>query len=428
MRSQLAHSSPVRAPTRLLIVHRPAGTVPASYDCVGVDREYVLSEILAPFADLKEHMVVVDGLEVRKAQDTPGEDHGNCIITFMTGGVPYRPGGTSLALAERISIDQVLANDPSFSGNVPIRSLQLTASDLALQFFVSVLAYAGRGQPMPPERDPLAAFARVFGTTSSEVPTPDQLERIRARKQSILDFTRDDARRLRARLGAAGRTKLDRHLEAIREVEQIVQRTIGFDGSALRADIGKVDIHRRDEHHGAIGRAHLDVVRAAFQCDLTRVASFLWGSMEVNLSRVIPGLTDITYHQLSHYAGAPEIDRELVTIHHWYNVQLAAFLRTMRDTPDVDGYSLLDNTLVVVWSEIRLGSHSFDNLPIQLFGGAGGRLAGGRLVRYSGHSTNDLWLTIANALGQSMTVFGDAERNTGELAGLFSSVTASTPR
>jgi hypothetical protein len=179
----------------------------------------------------------------------------------MTGGVPFKPDGTGIAVAERISIDQVLANDPAFSGDVPVRSLQLAADDRGQQFFMRILSYAT--------------------------------------------------------------------------------------------------------------------------------------------------------------AGAPDSDAQLTAIHSWYNEQLAAFLRTLRDTPDSDGRSLLDNTLVVSWSEIRKGTHTFDNLPIQLFGGGGGRLTGGRLMRYPDHTTNDLWLTIAQAFGQDMTTFGDAERCTGPLPDLF---------
>ncbi|HEY0483609.1 MAG TPA: DUF1552 domain-containing protein [Kofleriaceae bacterium] len=417
--ARMARADDARAPTRLLIVHKPAGTVPETYDCAGIGRDFTLSPILEPFADLRDHMVVIDGLAVPKASNTPGEDHGNCIVTFMTGGVPFKPEGTGIAVAERISIDQILAGDPAFSGDVPVRSLQLTADDRALQFFMRILSYAGRGLPLAPEQDPTIAYARVFGTFSDGVLAPAQVAQALANKRSVLDFARGDLQRIRGQLGGDGRERLDRHLAAITEVEGVLHKVVGYDTAALHGELLRTDARKRDDQHAEIGRAHLDIVRAAFQCDLTRVAAFQWGSMELDVSRIIPGLLELGYHSLSHYAGAPDIDAQLTAIHRWYNAQLAGFLRTLRDTPDRDGRSLLDNTLVVVWSEIRRGNHTFDNLPIQLFGGAGGRLAGGRLLRYPNQTTNDLWLTIGNALGQDMTVFGDPERCTGALAGLF---------
>ncbi|TMQ10539.1 MAG: DUF1552 domain-containing protein [Deltaproteobacteria bacterium] len=188
--------------------------MPETYECTGGMTDFTLSPILEPFADLRDHMVLVGGLTVPKASNTPGEDHGNCMVTFMTGGVPYKPEGTGIAVAERISIDQVFANDPAFSGGVPIHSLQLAADDRGQQFFVRILSYAGRGEPLPPEQDPMAAYARVFGTFFDGVTSPADAARLRANKQSVLDFARGDLGRLRGQLGGEGRERLDRHLAA----------------------------------------------------------------------------------------------------------------------------------------------------------------------------------------------------------------------
>jgi hypothetical protein len=37
-------------PARLLIIHKPCGTVPESYDCAGGELDFSLSPILEPFA------------------------------------------------------------------------------------------------------------------------------------------------------------------------------------------------------------------------------------------------------------------------------------------------------------------------------------------------------------------------------------------
>jgi len=408
--SRIAFSEPRRAPLRLLLVHKPVGTVPATYDCTGDGAGYTLSPILEPFADLREHMVVVDGLENRKQANTPGEDHANCIVTFLTGGIPFKPDGSNTPIAERASVDQLYASDPRFAGQTPIGSLQLTADDRGPQFLMRVHSSAGRGMPLPPEESPLGAFARVFGSIQ---PAGSPLSR--ARQQSVLDFTREDVKRLQPRLGSAERARLDRHLTAIREVEQVTRQVTGFDSTALLAECRDATLDDRDRDHGRLGRAHLDLVRVAFQCDLTRVACFTWGSWSTNVAGFVPELEARGYHDLSHSGRS---DDE-TAVHRWYNEQLAAYLRTLRDTEDVDGRSLLDNTLVVSWTEMHTGGHRFDNIPIQLFGGVGGRLAGGRRMQYPGYSTNDLWRTIANALGDRREIFGDADKNSGRLVRLF---------
>lgn len=415
---RMATAETPRAPARLLIVHKPIATIPAQYDCAGSGRDFTLSPILEPFADLREQMTIVEGLDILKKPNTPLEDHGNAIVTAMTGGIPFKPAGSDIAVAERASIDQLLARG-GFAGDTPIRSLQLAADVRSNQLFTRVLAYAGHGQPMPPEGRPLATYAQVFGTLADPVLDAHALRVLRARKQSVLDFARGNLARIAPRLGGPERERLDRHVQAIRETEQLLDRTAGFDTTVLRDQVSGVDITKLDENHGAIGRAQLELVRAAFQCDLTRVATFGWacGQTVVNFSRIIPGLQDLGFHALTHAGGNHEHDE--AAIHRWYNEQFAGFLRSMRDTPDRDGRSLLDNTLVVVWSEMRLGIHTFDNVPIQVFGGANLGHTGGRLIRYGNRPTNDMWLAIANQFGLPLTCFGDAERCTGPLPGLF---------
>jgi hypothetical protein len=416
--ARLAHSEPRRAPLRLLLVHKPVGTSPDHYDCAGNGRDFTLSEILQPFAELREQMVIVDGLENRKQANTPGEDHANGMTTFLTGGIPFRARGSEILMTERASADQLFAQDARFVGGTPIKSLQLTADDRGHQFLLRIPSHAGRGIPLPPVESPLAVFARVFGTLADRAVTPEEAKRLRDRKQSVLDFTRADLARVKQRMGNTEHARIERHFTAIREVEQVVHRVADLDPLPLQRQMAAVEALRdesRDRHHAAIGRAHFDLLRVAFQCDLVRVASFTWGSWITNVGNYVPGVEGRSHHDLSHL---PKLVEQAI-VHRWYNEQLAAFLKALRATPDIDGRSVLDNTLVVSWTEMRLGNHTFDNTPIQLFGGAGGRLAGGRIVRYPGYSTNDMWRTIINATLDGREVFGDANKNSGRLARLF---------
>ncbi|MCG8423769.1 MAG: DUF1552 domain-containing protein [Proteobacteria bacterium] len=415
-----------RPPTRLLIIHKPCGTVPENYHCTGGERDFTLSPILEPFAPLRPHMVVVEGLRIAKRERTPGQDHGNGMVTFMTGGVTIKARGFRTVTADRESIDHILATDRGVGGNTPIRSLHLAAdvrSDRD-ELFTRVLSYSGRASPVPPETRPVAAYTRVFGGLFSDGvdrATLEHVERARSRRKSILDFSRTGVERLYNRVGAAERIRLDAHVDAIRETERLIDNSLSCAGAADLTQLRReVDVEQIDDLHGEFGLAHLNIIRTAFQCDLTRIATFAWGpgNSPINFSRLIPGVENMGYHTITH-SGSNRAHDE-TAIHRWYNERMAEFLITLRDTPDFDGSSLLDNTLVVVWSEVRLGSpHTFDNIPIQLFGHAGLQLGGGRLLRFAGRSTNDLWLTIANALGHPMECFGDAQRCKGPLAGLF---------
>jgi hypothetical protein len=419
---RLAHSEIPRAPTRLLVIHKPCGTWPANYDCAGGTTDFTLSPILEPFADVRQHMTILDGLDILKKPNTPGEDHGNAMVTFVTGGITYKEDASAYPLAERASIDQLLGREHAIAGDAPVRSMQLAADVRSAALFTRTLSYAGRGAPVPSVHYPQAAFARLFGSLALPGTSPEQLAALRARKESVLDFAAADLARLERKLAGTERERLGEHLQAIRELERLFDRGRGcIDEGDLIDQVLAVDPVQPDHQHAALGRAQFEIVRAAFRCDLTRVVTFGWasGQSAVDFSLLIPGVENLGFHDLTHFGKNLEHDE--TAVHRWYNEQMAAMVRMFRDTPDVDGRSLLDNMLIVVWSEMRLGTHSFDSVPIQLFGGAGGRLTGNRLLRYDHRPTNDLWLAIANALGHPMTGFGDPERCTGPLPWLFGS-------
>src|SRR5262249_44943811 len=158
--------------------------------------------------------------------------------------------------------------------------------------------------------------------------------------------------RLRDRAVAQDRERLDRHLEAVREMERLLDRSLSCPGTRdIAQQVTGVDVNQLDAQRGLIGRAHLDIVRTALQCDLTRLATFGWavGPSYVNLSQLLPGTENLAYHFITHNGNNRVHDEAAINL--WYSQQIAAFLQTLRDTPDIDGMTLLDNTLVVVWSE-----------------------------------------------------------------------------
>ncbi|MGH8309784.1 MAG: DUF1552 domain-containing protein, partial [Steroidobacteraceae bacterium] len=212
-------------PKRLLVIHKPCGTVPANYLPQGSGTQFTLSRILAPFEDLRQNMIVPTGLDIFKRLPTPGQDHGNGMVTFMTGGITTRHPAFTAVIAERESIDQILARDARVVGDTPFASVQLAAdirSDRD-EVFTRVLSYSGRAAPLAPEHRPAAAFAQLFGELMPGGATPDNvdaLERARQRKRSVLDFVSGSLGRLNQRAPAEQRPKLDAHLGAVRELEK----------------------------------------------------------------------------------------------------------------------------------------------------------------------------------------------------------------
>ena len=101
----------------------------------------------------------------------------------------------------------------------------------------------------------------------------------------------------------------------------------------------------------------------------------------------------------------------------FYTKQLAKFLEKMEQTKDVDGKSLLHNSMIVYGSGNADGNrHTHVNLPVILAGGGGGTLTPGRFVKSGGVPMSNLLLSMADRLGvQGVERLGDS---TGRVEGI----------
>jgi hypothetical protein len=407
------------APKRLLVIQRPNGTVSDRW-LSGTS----FGPVLAPFSDLQEHAVIPTGLRIATANGGDATHEGG-MVTFMTGSPigEARPPSPDDWRNTAVSIDQILAAQSPVLSGTPFASLQLAAhnrQDGAPEVANRALSYSGADEPLYPEVSPTLTYERLFGGLTPGL-NAEELARVRAKNQSVLDFIGSDLERLEQLAPASQRDKLEAHANAVRDLESsldgLTNCTPGEAPSAFRDTDYFTDV-------AAVGAAQLAILRSAFLCDATRVATFMWtpGASAVQFEGLFEGMPLVQHHSLSHQnLDASEVAEMMSAMDTWYSERTAELLRTMRDTPDFDGSgSLLDNTLVLYFSEVAVGwTHSFDDLPIALFGGANVGLQGGPVVSYPGRSTNDLWLAIASAFGVELGSLGDEGQSTGPLEGLF---------
>jgi hypothetical protein len=155
-----------------------------------------------------------------------------------------------------------------------------------------------------------------------------------------------------------------------------------------------------------------DLQVAAFQADLTRVATLMVGR-EGSL-RVYPeiGVPD-SHHPLTHHRGNPEWIEKVVKINQFHVEMLAYFLGKLKATPDGDG-TLLDHTMVVYGSGLSDGNrHTHEDLPILLAGRGGGTLQPGRHLTYPpGTCVTNLYMALLDRMGVHPKSIGDS---TGEV-------------
>jgi hypothetical protein len=140
----------------------------------------------------------------------------------------------------------------------------------------------------------------------------------------VLDYSINELQRLKQIAPAGEGSKIDLHAEAIRNVEeqlavQIEQGTISVgcepptppdsslmgENSGRNGDYGRAETNAADDQlHEQIGKAHAGIIKAAFQCDLMRVATFQWspGTNHVSFAGQYPDNPNAIYmhHPLSH--------------------------------------------------------------------------------------------------------------------------------
>ena len=167
-------------------------------------------------------------------------------------------------------------------------------------------------------------------------------------------------------------------------------------------------------------REHLrlmaDLLVLAFQCDLTRIATFVFANDGSNRSYPAIGVPD-GHHDLSHHGGDPAKQRRIRAINRFHVEQFAYLLEKLKSIPEGTG-TLLDHCLIVYGSGISDGNaHAHDDLPILVAGRANGTVKTGpaRPLPEGDAPDQSLRLDPRPAWASRSTGFGDS---TGRLAGL----------
>jgi hypothetical protein len=406
------------APLRAAFLYFPNGAIPDAWWPKGDEKNFQLSPTLQALQPCLENVQILGGLgDLSANPDNDGAgDHARAGGTFLTG-VRVKKSATEIHAG--ISIDQVIAREIGHLTRFP--SLELTCEtsrptgncdsgySCAYQFNLS---WSGPTTPMTAESNPRLVFERLFGAGPPEQRLAN-MKRRQQQQRSILDFVLDDAHHMERHLNAHDKDKLDQYLTGVRELESRISRAEQF-GDPKDPKVAEPD--GVPPTYGEHMQTMFDMMTLAFQTDSTRVASLLLAHDGSNRSFAEIGVPE-GHHDLSHHFGNADKIQKVSEIDHWYVQQLAAFLQKLDKIKDVDGKSLLHNSMIVYGSGNADGNrHSHDELPIIFAGSGGGTLRTGRYVKNSATPATNLYLSIAQRMGlRNLDQFGDS---TGPMAGV----------
>lgn len=400
-----------KAAPRVGFVYVPHGMNLDAWRPVGNANEIrTLSPILRPLAPFQDVLTVFSGLDHHEAEafiDGGNGEHVRASAVWLAGVRPKRTEGADVQLGT--TVDQRIA--AAIGGDTMLPSLELGLEPNYMVgncdngyscMYMNALAWRTPTTPLPLETNPRLVFERLFGIGG---PLPERLTEFR-RSRSILDAVTEDIARIRTKLGSRDRVAVGEYLDAVRQVEQRVQRAekegAEFEIPLMGRPVGIPDSF--EEH----ARIMYELQALAFQADITRVVTFQVGR-EFS-QRTYPDLGITTgHHTLSHHSNSAEKLADLAKLNTYHMSLFAAFLERLRATSDGDG-TLLDHSMILYGSGLSDGDlHSHFDLPTIVVGGGACNLKGNRYIQHpDGVPMSNLLLGMMHKVGVESDAFGDS--------------------
>jgi hypothetical protein len=386
-------AAPVR---RLGFVIYPLGVDQDRWRPKGEGADYQTSEALAPLEPHRKKFVVISGLSSDPDRTKAGF-HDRALSSFLTG-VEMTRGRVHVG----ISVDQLAAQ--TLGKETPFASLELSTENNNGGAAHVGPVFKSATTPLPFEYNPRRVFERLFGEGGRIDPVATAARD--AADRSSLDSVTGRIAELKAQLGAGDRHKLDEYLESIRDVErrmQVASRKTPVDLPGMARPAGAPDSW--PEHV----KLMFDLQTLAVQADLTRVWTFMYAREATSIN--YPHL-DISmgHHEISHHNFEKDKLDALAKINADQSRLFAYFLSKL-DAIKEGNSTLLDHSLILYGSDLSVPtSHSQHDLPIIVAGGASGRIAGGRYLRFPGDETplTNLYLTMLDKVGVPTEKLGDS--------------------
>lgn len=384
------------APKRLVILWTPNDAQwPDQYEVPlpgGNALPDTLPTFLQPLEGFRDRLAVVRGL------DNPFEG-GHTSIGHSLTGIDWIGPDNNNFWAGGPSVDQHIAQGLGLS------SLTLGVAN-GSKNGKGRMCYTAAEAPVDPIEDPSVAFDTLFSDVDSDA---DEIAARRAREHSVLDRVASDLEAFTAQIPAEQRPRLEAHLDGVRALEQAIDNELL--ASCDPTDPGALAVGDNAMIPEVL-RAQLRIAAQGLGCGAAEVATVqlsraggaivpLWPDDGINIASEVHGVAHEHYLQPDN----PGALADALAVEAWYSTQLAYLLEQLDAIPDVDGRTVLDNTLVVHVKELGR-RHGTSNMTYVMAGGSD-LIQGNWVSEFSGRNHNDLLLTLCHKMGLEDATFGD---------------------
>ena len=387
-------------------------------EIVGKDFSIAGDNALSSLAPYQDYLTIVSNTDVRMAEafTAPeiGGDHFRSSAVFLTQSHPKQTQGSDIWAGT--SFDQMYAQ--RYGQATPMPSMQFCIENLDQAggctynyscAYTDSISWASPNEPLPMIRDPRVAFDMLFGSGGSAA---DRVAR-RQTRRSILDWIQGEVATVRKELGTTDRTRLDRYLNHVREIERRIQAVEARNTSGDVRDLPDAPAGVPDSFSEHI-KLLFDLQVLALETDMTRIISFKTGRDAQN--RVFPESGSLQpFHPASHHGDREDRIMEFNKITKYRISQLTYLLDRLKESMDGDK-NLLEKTMVVWGSPMADPNvHNHRRCPLIVLGHANGALKGNLHIKAAADTPMaNAFLTMGHILGmEDMKTFGDS---TGELS------------
>jgi hypothetical protein len=398
-------------PPRLITFHFPHGVIRKYWEPSATGTGYPMSPSLMALEPFRNDINIVTGLSNPTGFDAMGGgQHAQGFGTFANACTVTSKG------AGGPTMEQVAA--AQFGGSTKFRTLvinneqPISNGDDFTTAHTNNISWSAKETYVPAIRDPSELFRQLFSTpvsppsgSGTTTPPTTGVDVAAQRKKSILDYVAAQTGALSQKLGGDDKARIDQHLTSIRELER--QLVTPPTTTPPPAGSGCVQPATPGTGLAPDQRAYvnLKLLATALSCGLTRYASFAMANGF--LTTTIPGFPAIKeFHAYTHReTGATDEDVAAV-VPYWVD-KLVYFINLLKTSADDATSTVLDNSIVFFSSEMALGTHYRDPMPVVLAGKAGGALKTGRHLSYPDVAIERLLFTIMKLAGTNVTKFGN---------------------
>ena len=272
-----------------------------------------------------------------------GADHW-VAAAFLCANKPKKTAGADIY--DGTTIDQIIAQKIGGSNLLP--SLQLGVEDPGANSsncgegyscaYSNSISWSTPTKPLPMEINPQVVFERLFGAGGSA----EERARRREEDRSILDAILQDANNFKRNVGTADRNRIDGYLEDVREIERRLEIAKKASAAAPTMETPYGVPQSFDEHI----KLQFDLQALAFKADITRVSTVLYARDLTARSYPESGVSG-GFHGLSHHAENPNTISNYAKLNQYHVKCLAYYLEKLRTTKEIDGSTMLDNSVVL---------------------------------------------------------------------------------